>query len=195
MRFETTTTASLGRLRVFSIYSDFGTSGRIRWTVNAIAKLAGHRWQCSSEMWRLDSLNGCEPMKKLVARDGANSDVLIVFIGSLEQRKPELIEWLDALAPVAPGRSGLLIGLLGDEENRTRELDWTARELIRCAQKANRKFLWNWAGHHDNDESEWLTEGVALLLNYKRNCPGLVAGLSPAAMPHPAATAKPLPVR
>jgi hypothetical protein len=74
-----------------------------------------------------------------------------------------LIKWLDSLTPLSPYRSGLLIGLLGDEENKSEQLDWTAKQLIRCAQKTNRKFIWHWTGHNSMDDSDWLTKGVETL--------------------------------
>jgi hypothetical protein len=157
-----------GKLHLFSIYSDLGAYQRIKWTVNAIAKLAGHHCQCSSEIWKLDASTASALMKKMLATDGANADVLIVAVGSLEQRTPEMIAWLDSLMPLSPGRVGLLIGLLGDEDNKAQELDWTAQELIRCAQKTNRKLIWNWMGHYALEDSDWLTNGVELLLAHKR---------------------------
>src|SRR5580692_10812497 len=106
-------------------------------------------------------------MMKMLADDGAKADVLIAMVGSLQQPRPELIEWLHSLNPLPPHRSGLLIGLLGDEENSSEELDWTARELIRCAQKTNRKFIWHWMGHHAMDDSDWLTDSVEMLVAHK----------------------------
>ena len=153
-----------GKLHLFSIYTDLGDYKRIKWTVNAIAKLAGPRWQCSSEMWKLDSLMANKPMRKMLASDGEKADVLIVVVGSLEQRRLDLIEWLDSLMPLNPSRSGLLIGLLGDEDNKAQELDWTAKQLIRCAHQTNRKFIWHWMGHHDLDDADWLTESVEILV-------------------------------
>lgn len=108
-----------------------------------------------------------ELMREMLVSDGANADVLIVVIGSMEQRTPEMIEWLDSLMPLSPDRTGLLIGLLGDEENKAQELDWTAKELIRCAQKTNRKFIWNWMGRDAMEDSDWLRDGVELLLARK----------------------------
>lgn len=149
---------------MFSIYTDLGDYKRIKWTVNAITKLAGPRWQCSSEMWKLDSLMANKPMRKMLAGDGEKADVLIIVVGSLEQRRLDLIEWLDSLMPLDPSRSGLLIGLLGDEDNKAQELDWTAKQLIRCAHQTNRKFIWHWMGHHDPDDTDWLTESVEMLV-------------------------------
>ena len=113
-------------MQLFSVYTDFGAYRRVRWVVHAIAKLAGQRWQCPSEMWKLDSFIANQPINRMVAGDGANADALIVVIGSLEQRRPELMEWLESLAPLEPGKAGLLIGVLGDAEDKGVELDWTA---------------------------------------------------------------------
>lgn len=171
-----------GKLHLFSIYTDLGDYKRIKWTVNAFAKLAGPRWQCSSEMWKLDSLMANKPMRKMLAGDGEKADVLIVVVGSLEQRRLDLIEWLDSLMPLDPNRSGLLIGLLGDEDNKAQELDWTAKQLIRCAHQTNRKFIWHWMGHHDLDDTDWLTDSVEMLVTSSRPV------LEPALL-HPAVSA------
>jgi len=58
--------------------------------------------------------------------------------------------------------------LLGDEEDKGQELDWTAKQLIRCARENNRKFVWHWMGHHDRDVSEWLGESVETLVAGRR---------------------------
>jgi hypothetical protein len=156
-----------GKLHLFSVYADFGAHRRIKWTTGEIAKLAGPQWRCSSEMWKLDSLVA-EPMKKMLACDGANADVIIAVVGSLEQPRPELIDWLDSLTPADTNRPAVLIGLLGDEDDKTEELDWTAKQLIRCAKKLNRKFIWHWMGHHAMDDSDWLTESVDFLVGRKQ---------------------------
>jgi hypothetical protein len=158
-----------GKLHIFSVYTDFGACKRVKWVVNSIAKLAGHRWQCSSEMWKLDSLIANEPMGRLLANDAANADMLIVVASSLEQRRPELMDWLATLAPLQPHRSGLLIGLLGDEEDKGEELDWTAKQLINLAQESNRKFIWHWMGHHEAGDSDWLADSVEALLAHKQS--------------------------
>ena len=160
--------ATGGKLHSFSIYTDLGDYKRIKWTVNAIAKLAGHRWQCTSEMWKLDSLMANKPMGKMLASDGEKADVLMVVVGSLDQRRHDLIDWLDSLMPLDPGRTGLLIGLLGDDDNQAQELDWTAKQLIRCAHQMNRKFIWHWMGHHDLDDTDWLTDSVEMLVTSRQ---------------------------
>src|ERR1700690_4499968 len=102
------------RLRVFSLYVDFAAAGRARWAASQIATLAGEHWKSSSEMWSLDSVAASEPIRKMIAQDAANADVLVIAMSSLERRELELVEWLDSLAEETTHRtaSGLFIGLL-----------------------------------------------------------------------------------
>jgi hypothetical protein len=157
-----------GKLHLFSIYTDFGSCKRVKWVAGAIAKAAGHRCHCTSEMWKLDSLMANGAMGKMLATDAAAADVLMVVVGSLAQRRPDLMDWLASLPPVMPFRHGLLIGLLGDEEDKAQELDWTAKQLIERARQNNRKFIWHWMGHHDGDAADWLAESVEALLASKQ---------------------------
>jgi hypothetical protein len=156
-----------GKLHLFSVYTDFGLCPRVKWIAGALAKLAGHRWRCTAEMWRLDSLIANEAMKKMLAADAATADVLMVVAASLAQRRPELTEWLASLPPPMPLHHGLLIGLLGDEDDHGQEVDWTTKQLIQFARNSNRKFVWHWIGHHDGDVSDWLGESVETLLTNK----------------------------
>src|SRR5580692_2306539 len=122
-----------GKIHLFSVYTDFGSCRRVKWITGTIAKLAGHRWNCTSEMWNLDSLMANGAMGKMLTRDAAMADVLMVVVGSLAQRRPELMDWLASLPPRVPLQPGLLIGLLGDEDDKAQELDWTAKQLIERA--------------------------------------------------------------
>jgi len=108
-----------------------------------------------------------EAMGKMLAIDAAAADILMVVVGSLAQRRPELMDWLGSLPPTAPLPQGLLIGLLGDEDDKGQELDWTAKQLVERARQSNRKFVWHWMGHHDGEASDWLAEGVETLLAMK----------------------------
>src|ERR1700739_900486 len=99
-----------GKLHLFSIYSEIGTCRRVKWIANAIARLAGHRWQCTSEMWKLDSLMGNGAMGKMLADEAAGADVLMVVVVSMARRQRELMNWLAALPPLPPDRYGMLIG-------------------------------------------------------------------------------------
>jgi hypothetical protein len=156
-----------GKLHLFSVYTDFGSCRRVKWIAGAIAKLAGHRCRCTSEMWNLNSLTTNRAMGNMLAMDAAAADVLMVVLGSLAQRRPELMDWLESL-PVIPLQQGLLIGLLGDEDDKGQELDWTAKQLIHRARETNRKFIWHWLGHHDTETSDWLAANVGTLLALKQ---------------------------
>jgi hypothetical protein len=60
----------------------------------------------------------------------------------------------------------LIIGMLGDEETTTDELDFVVRPLIRCAQQMGRNFIWHRMKSAMND-SDWLADGVNDLLSSK----------------------------
>jgi len=163
-----------GQLRLFSLYVDFAASAHARWAADAIAKLAGPRWQCSTEMWKLNSLNASESVRKMVAGDAAKADALIVAVSSLDQREPKLIEWLDSLATFKANCPvpGLLVGLFGDEENRARELGWMAEQFIYCTRRMGRGLVLHWMERDSMNDSGWLAEEVELLLARKQSAPG-----------------------
>jgi len=161
--------AADGKLHLLSLYGDIAASERARWAAGTIARLAGPDWKTTSEMWKIDSLTVSEPIKEMISRDAANADVIVIAVSSLEQRAVELFQWLDSLPAREPKRSvpGLLIGLLGDEEEQSRELDWTVKQLIRCAQQVDRHFIWHWMEPSAMDDADWLTESVGELLSRK----------------------------
>ena len=63
---------------------------------------------------------------------------------------------------------GLFIGLLGDENGRTEELDWTVKQLLRCAQRTDRDFIWHWMGQGVMNSNDWLADSAEALLACKR---------------------------
>jgi hypothetical protein len=160
-----------GRLRLFSLYVDYAASTSARRATCAITKLAGSRWQSSTEMWSLGSLTAGESVRKMIASDAADADVLIVAATSLDQREPKLIEWLDSLAAWKSNRPvpGLLIGLFGDEENRSRELEWTIQQFTCCARQMGRELVVQWMERDSMDDSSWLTQGAEALLARKQS--------------------------
>jgi hypothetical protein len=151
-----------GKLHLFSIYVDFAASARARKVAVKIAKLADTHWSTSSEMWKFDSIKASGSLQQMAASDAANADVLVVAVSSMGQREPALIEWLEELAVWRINRSasGLLIGLLGDEENHTAELDWTVKSLMHCAHKLGRDFIWHWTGEDSLSNLDWLEENM-----------------------------------
>jgi hypothetical protein len=157
------------KLRLLSLYEDIPASVRARRAAGTIARLAGSRWQTASDMWKIDSLTVSEPIKEMIFSDAAKADVIVIALSSLEQRALELVQWLDSLAAREPKRSvpALLIAMLGGEENKPKELDWTVKQLMRCAQQTDRNFIWHWVGEGAMDGSDWLTDSVEVLLARK----------------------------
>jgi hypothetical protein len=122
-------------------------------------------------MWNLDSLNSSPQLRKITIQEAADADVLIVALSSLDQREPKLIEWLDALMDGKTERpvSGLLIGLLGDEEHEAGELGWTVKQFMRCAQSAGRDFIWHWMGQGAINDATWLDDNVEKFSSRKQS--------------------------
>ena len=160
-----------GRLRLFSLYADYAAAMHARWATDQIGQLAGEPWKTYTEMWNLDSVTASEAIRKMVVQEAADADVLIVAISSLARRELNLAQWLDAVAAARTGRpvSGLFIGLLGDENDRAGELDWTVKQFLRCARQMDRDFIWRWMEREAMDSDEWLTDSVAALLARKQS--------------------------
>ena len=159
-----------GRLKLFSLYVDFAAAVRARWATSQVARLAGEHWKASSEMWNLDSVAASEPIRKMIAQEAAAADVLVIAMSSMERRELELVQWLDSLAGGKTTRTaaGLFIGLLGDENDRTGELDWTVKQFLRCAQRTDRDFIWRWMEPGAIVAGDWLADSVESLLTRKQ---------------------------
>lgn len=160
-----------GRLRLFSLYVDFAAAICARWVTGQISRRAGEQWKVSTEMWNLDSLSASEPIRKMITRDAADADVLVVAMSSLNRREPELIQWLDSLIAETANRpvSGLFIGLLGDDEHPAGELDWTVKQFLRCARRMDRDFIWRYMEQGAVNDCDWLADSVEMLLTRKQS--------------------------
>ena len=158
------------RLHLFSLYVDFPAAVRARWATSQISRLAGKQWKTTTEMWNLDSLTTSEPIRKMITQDAADADVLVIAMSSLDWRELELVQWLDSLAAGKANRpgSGLFIGLLGDENGRAGELDWTVKQFLRCAQRTDRDFIWHWMEPEAMIGGDWLADSVESLLTRKQ---------------------------
>ena len=158
-----------GRLRLFALYADFAAAVRARRIVSRITQLAGEEWKAGSEMWKLECLRASPAIRTMMTREAADADVLIAAISSLDRREDELVAWLDAVAAVSGRRAspGLFIGLLGDEDGRAAELDWTVKQFLRCARQMDRDFIWHWMEPPILDDDEWLATSVETLMGRK----------------------------
>ncbi len=163
-------TVMYGRLRLFSLYLDSDAAVRARWATSQISRLAGERWKSSTEMWNLNSLFASDPIRTMITQDAAEADVVVVAMSSLDRRAVELIEWLDSLTVWKANRpgSGLLVGLFGGDEQPAGELDWTVKQILRCAQQNDRDFIWNWMGQEAMTDGGWLADSVEVLLSHKK---------------------------
>ncbi len=81
------------------------------------------------------------------------------------------MEWLFALVgqKAEHPASGLLIGLLGDEDHEAGELRWTVQQFICCAQKMGMDFIWHWMGQEAISETAWLTDNIEKFLSRKQS--------------------------
>ena len=68
----------------------------------------------------------------------------------------------------------MIIGLLGDENDRAGELDWTVKQFLRCAGALDRDFIWRWMEREAMDSDEWLADSVATLLARKQPSPDTI---------------------
>ena len=160
-----------GKLRLFSLYVDFAAAGQARGTAAAVARQAGPHWQTLTELWKLDSLTASDAIRTMLNADAADADALIIAVGSLNHREPKLTEWLNSLAVRKANRpsGGLLIGLLGDAENRSPELEWMVQQFIYCARQMNRELVMHWVEANSIDDFDWLKASVEALLAAKRS--------------------------
>ena len=151
-----------GNLQLLSLYDDLPASVRARWATGVITKLTSPHMKTNPTMWKIGSLASSQPIKDMISIDAANADVIIIAISSFEHRTVELFQWLDSLPARETKRTfpGLLIGLLGDDEEQSPELDWTVEQLMRCAQQGDRHFIWHWMAEGAMNNSDWLTESA-----------------------------------
>jgi len=158
-----------GILRIFSLHLDFPASIRARWGVDTIKQLAGDQWHCSTEMWKIESLNTANSVRKMLLDEAARADVLLIAVSSLDRQEIELIRWLESLAGAITNHPvpGLLIGIFGDETCLTRELDWTVKHFMNCARNTNRDFIWHWMEEPPVGEPEWLSSHIGTFLTRK----------------------------
>ena len=179
----TATAAAVEKLRLFALHLDFPASIRARWATSTIIKLAGEHWTCTAESWKIESLDTSSSIRQMLLAEAARADVLIIAASSLNRRETGLIQWLESLSAGAADRPGpgLFIGLFGDETWQNRELDWTVKRMMKCAQTANRDFIWHWMEEPAAGEPEWLTSHIETYLARK------LAALDHHYQPEPAA--------
>jgi len=159
------------KLRLFTLYADFPAGVRAKRLSGQITRLAGKDWEPSVEMWKLDAVSPIGHIKDMIAQEAGEADVLLIASSASAQPDPATIRWLNSLAGWKAKRpvSGLLIGLLGDEERAAGATDWMVTELALFARRTQMDFVWHRAEHGALDHGDWLAAGVENLLARKRS--------------------------
>lgn len=160
-------------LRVFTLYVDFAAGVRAKRIVNEIKGIAGEEFACTSEMWKLDAVAPVGPIRKMIAQEAGESDVLIVAASQPDHPDPLLAEWLNLLVNWKAGRlfPGLLVGLLGAEDHVVDTANWMVNELTAFARQTRMHWVWHAGARQSWDNSQWLADGLGRALERKRQLP------------------------
>jgi hypothetical protein len=158
-------------LRCFSLYADYPAGIRAKRLSSQLAAVFGCCSQFSSELWKLDSVAPVGPIRKMIAQEAGEADVLLLAVSS-NQPDAALRQWLKSLIPWKSNRlvAGLLVGLLGDEENQVNDTNWLVQELTAFAQRTGMRLVWQAAGRDSLYDCDWLVSGVECLLHRKQVC-------------------------
>lgn len=140
-------------LRLFTLYEDFDAGFRAKLLADRILARVGNSRQISQAMWRIGSAKPIGRIHQLMARDAAESDVLLVASSAVDQTQQTVIRWLYSLLgwrsnPMLPS---LLIGLFGDRDRAASASDWLISQLTAFAARNHLEFLWH-------SESEGVTD-------------------------------------
>jgi len=160
--FNETGIGTAERLRVFVLYVDNPAAAHSNWLRDQLGCMAENGLDFSFEAWNLSSVAGHCPITETIAREAAESDVLVIATTALDQREPELIQWLNLLAPNNGDREGpgLLIGLFGDEKDQAAELDWMVGELVAFSRRRQMGFVWQWMEREALCDNSWLAASL-----------------------------------
>jgi hypothetical protein len=167
------------KLRFFTLYADFPAGVRAKRLVSRIVSRAGHDWEASTEMWKLDSVTPIAAIRDLIAQEAGESDVLLIASSAMDQPEPAVVHWLNSLVNWKLNRPlpGLLVGLPGNEEQKAGETNWLVEQLAAFARRTQMNFVWRTAGRDAAEDLEWLVIGLERLLERRRSC---VAETAPA---------------
>jgi hypothetical protein len=157
-------------LRLFTLYVDFAAGVRAKRAINEIKELAGAEFRVTSEMWKLDSVSPAGPIRRMIAQEAGESDVLIVAASCPSEPDLAFIEWLEFLVNWKANRMfpGLLAGLLGDEEHVVNPMNWMVNELAAFARQTRMHWQWHPGAREAWEGFYWLAGGLREVLDAKR---------------------------
>jgi hypothetical protein len=162
-------TGAKTKLRLFTLYADYPAGIRARRLAGRIADLAGHHCEILTEMWKLDSVVPLGPIREMIAQEAGESDVLVIAISAADQPDPALNQWLNSLLNLKAKRKvpGLLIGLLGDADQRVDGTNRLVEQLGTFAQRAQMSLVRQPGGSPSMD-IRWLMGVMERLLDRNR---------------------------
>jgi len=146
------------KLRVFALHIDNSAAGHVNWLKSQFDRLGENELDFSFRSCMLSSVISHNPDAEAIAREAAESDVLVIATTSLHHREPALVEWLGSLPLTDEDRQspGLLVGLFGDENNQAAQLDWMVRELVEFTRRTRNNFVWRWMEPEAMSDNNWL---------------------------------------
>ncbi len=158
-----------GSLAVFVLYADFAAGIRGKRLSRVIGKIAANV-RVSSELWKLDSISPAGIIRRMIAQQAAEADILVIADSMPAGPNPRLNEWLESLVNWKAHRifPGTLVGLLGDEEHAVDATDWSVNELAAFARKTRMHWRWSSGAREAWENGEWLTEVIERTCEEKR---------------------------
>ena len=144
-------------LRLFTLYEDFEAGVRAKLLADRIINRTGNNYVILKGMWRMGSAKPIGRIHQMMARDAAESDVLLIASTSVDQTQATIIRWLYSLLgwrsnPMLPG---LLIGLIGDEEQPASDSDWLVGQLSAFTGRNHLEFAWH-SGSESITDCGWI---------------------------------------
>lgn len=154
------------KLHVFVLCVDDSATAHVNWLHNQLTGLAEDGFDFLLETGKLNAIANNGPFLAMTTQAVAESDVLVIAMGSLQRREPALIQWLNSLAAWQVDRQtpSLLIGLFGGKGNGAGELAWLVNELITYTHRTATDFAWQWMGEESICDCGWLTVSMDELL-------------------------------
>ena len=86
-----------GELRLFTLYEDFDAGFRAKRFADLIDMRVGDQRKIARAMWRMGSAKPIGRIHQMMARDAAESDILLVASSAVDQTQHTVIRWLYSL--------------------------------------------------------------------------------------------------
>jgi len=133
-----------GELRLFTLYEDFDAGFRAKRFADLIDMRVGDQRKIARAMWRMGSAKPIGRIHQMMARDAAESDILLVASSAVDQTQHTVIRWLYSLLGWRSNLMlpGLIIGLLGGEDRPAHASDWLVSQLRAFATRNHLEFTW-----------------------------------------------------